>query len=54
MPSYRSHAIYIGFYSALLSVPFTLLILENNPFNGPDAIGPEPFKTLLDYYWKLP
>jgi Protein of unknown function (DUF4239) len=54
MPSYRSHAIYIGFYSALLSVPFTLLILVNNPFNGPDAIGPEPFKTLLDYYWKLP
>jgi hypothetical protein len=52
--SYRIHSFAFILFSSALSVIFSLLILYNYPFSGPQAISVEPFKKLLEVYFPLP
>ena len=51
--SYRIHSFVFILFSSAVSVIFSLLILYNYPFSGPQAISVEPIKKLLEVYFPL-
>jgi Protein of unknown function (DUF4239) len=53
-PSYLNLATLLSFFSAMVSLVFSLLILDNYPFMGPEAIGSGTFQQLLKIYFPLP
>jgi xanthine/uracil permease len=44
----RIHAVMIALVGGSLGVMFFLLVIYNNPFWGPSAIEPTPFKKTLE------
>ena len=51
MRTIRIHIILISLLASGLAVVFFLLLMYNHPFMGPNAIQPEAFTRLLDFYW---
>jgi hypothetical protein len=51
MRTMRIHIILISLLASGLAVVFFLLLMYNHPFMGPNAIQPEAFTMLLEFYW---
>jgi len=44
----------VALFAVFISVIFSLLILYDYPFSGPEAVFVGPFKSLLDGYLPMP
>ncbi len=53
MPALRHHVFMVASLGASLGLVFFLLLVYNFPFSGPGAIGPDPFKRLVEDYWVI-
>ena len=53
MTDLRSHIIMYCSLTTSISLVFLMILIFNNPFIGPSAIGPDTFEKLLYYYWPI-
>jgi hypothetical protein len=53
MADLRSHIIMYCSLSTSVSLVFLIILIFNNPFIGPSAIGSDVFEKLLYYYWPI-